>query len=136
MSVPSRPKWVVLFTAACIAVTPLAALNDSRRQDDSRRVKIAIEQSLKTDPQNSALWNQLGFANHKLGDTDAAQAAFEKAASLDPSDGDAFYMLGLIYEKKKMTAEAVQAWKNVLNVSKDKRKRDVAEKHLRNLNKK
>jgi cytochrome c-type biogenesis protein CcmH/NrfG len=130
------------FWEACglsIALLAMPAPGPSKAQgprshEEALRVRIDLEQSLKSDPGNSELWMHLGFTNHDLEDVDGAQRAFEKSAVLNPRNADALYMLGLIYEKKKMTSEALKSWKAFLDISQDPWKRDVAVKHIHHLN--
>src|SRR5262249_49559190 len=126
--------WSLPLLLALTAQTPALAGDPPR--EESLRVKASLEQSLKNDPNNSELWTHLGFTEHKLSDVDGAQAAFEKAVALNPRNADALYMLGLIYEKKKMTAEALKTWNALLTATDDKWKHDVAEKHIHHLNEK
>ena len=97
------------------------------------RAVSALEQDIKTDPNNAELWLHLGFAYCKLDNIDQAQNAFERAALLNPQAKDAYFMLGLIYESKHQKQEAEKAWKSYLAVEKDPEKRAVAEKHIHHL---
>jgi cytochrome c-type biogenesis protein CcmH/NrfG len=97
------------------------------------RAAAAIEQALKTDPNNAELWVHLGFAHRKQGQIDQAQTAFEKARSLDPRTKEALYMLGLIYEKKGRKTDAQRAWQDYLAAETDPIKKADAEKHLQEL---
>lgn len=123
-----------LTAAIALAVLGIRAVDTNQTQEETQRAKAVLEESLKSDPSNSVLWSHLGFAHHKLGDIDAAQKAFEKSADLNPKNANALYMLGLIYEKKNMTAEALKAWKAVQEVSDDEWRRNVAGKHIHHLN--
>jgi cytochrome c-type biogenesis protein CcmH/NrfG len=102
-------------------------------REAKERAVSALEQDLKTDPNNSELWLHLGFAYRKLGKIDQAQNAFEKASTLNPHESDAYYMLALIYESKHQTEQAKKAWQDYLAAETDKTKRDVAEKHIHHL---
>ncbi len=91
------------------------------------------ERQLLLQPQNIELHLKLGFAYTRLGRADDAQRAFENAVRLDPKRAIAHYMLGLIYEKKGLRAQAAAAWKACLENAHDPRLRDTALKHLNNL---
>jgi cytochrome c-type biogenesis protein CcmH/NrfG len=101
--------------------------------EPKERAVTALEEDVKTDPNNAELWVHLGFAYHKSGQNDQAKTAFEKARSLNPRSRDALFMLGLIYEKKRQSPEAVQVWKEYLSVESDSAKREIAEKHIHHL---
>src|SRR5882724_4300958 len=102
-------RWPCLMS--CLAVVlPLvsssictAGPSAPNAQGDKDRALAVLEQSVKTDPNNSELWLHLGFAYRKLDKIDQAQSAFEKVTTFDAHSRDALYMLGLIYEKKHDT---------------------------------
>jgi len=102
--------------------------------DEQKRVVTVLEQAVKTDGGNSELWVHLGFAYRKSGQMDLSQAAFEKAAQLNPKGTDAFYMLGLIYENKHDNTAAEKAWTSYMANESDASKRRVAEKHIHQIN--
>ena len=97
------------------------------------RAVSALEQDVKTDPNNAELWLHLGFAYRKLNKIDQAQNAFEKASSLDPHNREALHMLGFIYEKKHLTQDAERIWKQYLALETDAAERDEVEKHIHHL---
>ena len=99
---------------------------------EQSRALSALQEALQKDPTNSELWSHLGFAWHKLADLEQSQKAFEKAVSLNPKNLGAQFMLGLIYEKKKLKAQAIEAWKACL-ASPEQRTRDIAKNHLHQL---
>ena len=109
------------------------AAENTANKDQQQRVAAALQQDLKTDPNNGELWLHLGFAYRKLGQMDEAQQAFEKVAALNPHEPDAHYMLALIYESKHQNEAAKQAWNDYLAAESDTTKRAVAEKHIHHL---
>src|SRR6185295_17655620 len=101
--------------AAFVLCLPLiASAQEAAVPDDVPRAKAAIQKALDADPNNAQLWIHMGFIDHKLGDLDGAQAAFEKVVSLRATETSAHYMLALIYEKKNLTDKAVASWKACL----------------------
>jgi Flp pilus assembly protein TadD len=48
-----------------------------------------IEKALAQSPENPALWNNIGVLHARLGRSEQALEAFEKALALDPSREDA-----------------------------------------------
>ena len=128
----SKLKAGLILLMFFMVASPSGNASDSTAAPKERAV-AALEQDLKTDPNNSELWLHLGFAYRKMGNMDQAQAAFEKASSLNPREPDAFYMLGLIYESKHQTQAAEKAWKDYLAAETDSSKRAIAEKHIHHL---
>ena len=118
-----------------IAALALCLFSRSARAADPQqeRAATALEQDLKTDPDNAELWLHLGFAYRKMDKIDQARQAFEKASALNPHERDAYYMLGLIYESQHNTAAAQKVWKEYLSAETDANKRAVAEKHIHHL---
>jgi cytochrome c-type biogenesis protein CcmH/NrfG len=127
-----KTGMMILWTAGTMVLS-LRSEETTRSKEEAARLKTVLEQSLKSDPNNSTLWVHLGFANRDLDDIDGALAAFEKATQLNPKNPDALYMLAIIYEKKERNADAVKAWKSLLDVTQDRWRRDLAEKHLHRL---
>ena len=91
------------------------------------------KQAIASTPNDADAFINLGFISLEQNCYVEAVSYLERAVLINPQGADAFYMLGLIYEKKRMTADALKAWKDFLNVSQDKTKRDVAEKHIHHL---
>ena len=121
------------FYTSLLLITVLGFARSADTQSalaQKERATAAIEQAIKTDPNNAELWVHLGFAHHKQGQLDQALEAFEKASQLDPHNQDALYMLGLIYESKGQKQDAIKAWRDYSTVVTDPSKRAVAEKHI------
>jgi len=118
-----------------MAALPLFLFSPSARAADPQqeRAAAALEQDIKTDPNNAELWLHLGFAYKKMGKIDQARQAFEKVTALNPHESDSFYMLGLIYESQHNSTAAQKAWKEYLAAETDANKRAIAEKHIHHL---
>jgi cytochrome c-type biogenesis protein CcmH/NrfG len=129
---PRRTAVGVLMMVLALAVTARSA-DPAPTAEPKARAIAALEQDVKTDPNNAELWLHLGFAYRKTEKMDQAQAAFEKTVALNPRATDALYMLGLIYEKKQDTSAAQKAWKDYLAAETNSDKRAVAEKHIHHL---
>ncbi len=128
-AIPLRRK-LILFNFL-IGLAPLGHAADSPQiHEQKERATTALEQALKTDPNNAELWSHLGFAYRKLGQMEQAQSAFEKASTLNPRSAEALYMLGLIYESKHQRQEALRTWNDYLSVETDAAKRTIAENHV------
>lgn len=93
----------------------------------------SLEEAVRKAPEDPELRVKLGFTYAHLERADDAQREFEAAVRLDPKKAIAHYMLGLIYEKKGLRAQAVAAWQACLDNTKDPRQRDAAARHLHHL---
>ncbi len=110
-----------------------AASFEGKNTDELLNVEKVIRDGLDKDPGNSELWLHLGMVNRKLDRVEEAQRAFEQAARLGPKNANTHFMLGLIYEKKKMTDKAIAAWRTCLENTQENQMRKIAEKHLKHL---
>lgn len=131
-----------LAAAACLALAipwvraeraagaPPEPQLEGKNGEELRKVRAVIEEALKTDAGNSELWVHLGLVERKLERVDLAQAAFERGASLNPRNANAHFMLGLIYEKKKLTERAIAAWEACRAAAGDEKMREIADKHI------
>ena len=72
-------------------------------------------------------------AGNPIPDINKIQAAYEQVLKLNPRNTDALFMLGLIYEKKRQTQEALRIWRQYLTVETHPAERAVAEKHIHQL---
>ncbi|MCM2266335.1 MAG: tetratricopeptide repeat protein [Elusimicrobiales bacterium] len=92
-----------------------------------------LEKLVLASPSDPELYTRLGFTYARLRQADDAQRAFENAVRLDPKKAPAWYMLGLIYEKKGLKDKALAAWKACLENAQDARMRDTAARHIHHL---
>jgi cytochrome c-type biogenesis protein CcmH/NrfG len=93
----------------------------------------ALEKQALASPNDPELFTRLGFTYARLDQADDAQRAFENAVRLDSKKAPAWYMLGLIYEKKGLKEQAIAAWKACLANTQDARARDTASRHIHHL---
>lgn len=102
-------------------------------REELLRNAAALEEAVKKSPKDAELRVKLGFTYTHLDRTDDARREFETVVQLDPGKAIAHYMLGLIYEKKGLRAQARTAWKACLDNTGDPRMRDTAARHLHHL---
>ena len=134
-------KYILIYLLmACAAPAMAQAVpgvvdKDIRAQthEELRITASALEEAIKLKPAEVDLRVKLGFAYTRLEKADEAQRAFESTVSLDPRKAIAHYMLGLIYEKKGLTAQALAAWRACLDSTQDPRMRDTAIRHIHHL---
>ena len=79
------------------------------------------------------LAGSLPGADRPLGNIDQEQSTFEKTLASDPRNKPALFMLGLIYEKKGQTANALRIWQSYVAVETDPQQRAIAQKHIHQL---
>lgn len=73
---------------------------------------------------------KIGHLYMRLNNADQAQAACETVLTLDPKNSKAHFMLGLIFEKKKMNDRAVYHWQQCQQNTTNPQIKQVAQKHL------
>lgn len=93
----------------------------------------ALEEGVRKSPEDAELRVKLGFTYIHLERVEDAQREFEAAVRLNPKKAIAQYMLGLIYEKKGLRAQAVAAMKACLDNAADPLLREKASVHLHRL---
>jgi serine/threonine-protein kinase len=76
--------------------------------------------ALKGLPNNAVLWRFSAVAERRLGNWTKVTAAFERAAQLDPRDGDLFFYIGgHTYRALRRYPEAVRAYEHALSLTPD-----------------
>jgi cytochrome c-type biogenesis protein CcmH/NrfG len=121
-------RTMTMLLLALTLMAPVGAADDAQK-----RATAALENAVKSDPNNAELWSHLGFAYRKEERLDKAKEAFEKASTLSPQNVEALFMLGLIYEKENRKADALRVWRQYLAAAKDPDKRSMAETHIQRL---
>ena len=86
------------------------------------------------EPQTAQEFYTRGWFAHVRKDYKSAESDFQRAVSLDPSNADAYYALGLSQSQQGLKAEAKQAFKTALALLDEVAKKDPARATiLRNL---
>ena len=75
----------------------------------------------------------LGVAYLEKSDYDSAKDALEKALALKPDSVPAHYSLAMLFEKEKNYSRASSEWRKVLLLTADKNLKDLASKHIKQL---
>jgi len=91
---------------------------------------ISIKKNIEMKVDLAQNYLKLGYLYSKLGDADKAQDAFENVIKLEPYNSKAYFMLGLIYEKKNMTAKAIDVWQKCYNYTQNTEIKQIAQKHI------
>ncbi len=76
---------------------PLAPVEKALDAQDYERALARLETVLERDPDDADAWNLRGFAARKLGRTEAARAAYDRALALDPKHRRAHEYLGELH---------------------------------------
>jgi len=77
------------------------------------RALAMCQAAVRSDPDNGAYRDSLGWAHYRLGQSADAARELEKATTLTP-DGVIFDHLGDVYLQAKETEKAVTAWQKAL----------------------
>ncbi len=93
--------------------------------------ELQLATTLETNNAEMAL--ALGLVASRLGRYDAAQRALERSVELDANSIGSYFQLALIYEHKQMTDRALDCWHRFLALSQDDLLKQVAQKHIRQL---
>lgn len=123
-----------LLAPALLRAEPPAPPKVSPELREQLKIEAAaLEKQAAASPADAELQVKLGFTYARLDQADDAQRAFETAVRLDPKRAVAWYMLGLIYEKKGLRDKALAAWKACLENAQEARMRDTASRHIHHL---
>lgn len=95
--------------------------------------QLAIEELKKTtelEPGHTTAYFLLGICYTEIGEYDEAIFSLEKIKSNFSQSEVLNYTLGLLYEKKEKWDEAYISWQKVNTLSKSKETKEIARKHL------
>lgn len=110
----------------------------SQTQDEKRiayiqTIKKKIDEIKQTIPNIKnpiKEYTQIAHLYLEIEEYDNAIDYILKALSIDPQNANLYYTLALIYEKKNDKSKAIESWQNVLKFSKNKKKNEIASKHI------
>ena len=77
--------------------------------DDPNKLFDLLDQAKALDPQNASLYYVEGDIHKKLGDTEAAAAAYRKAAEVNPDYEFSYLGLGILYYDKAVELQDAAA---------------------------
>ena len=97
---------------------------------DYRRALHEMQIAARGLPNDAALITLLGSVHRRLGNWDAAVAAFEQAIRLDPRRAPALYFLGQTYQVTRRHADAARTFDRALSLMPDHHAAAVARGHL------
>ncbi len=87
-----------------VADSSIAEANALVRQQDFVNAKVAYEQCIHLESDNSAAWYGLGVVNHQMGDEEAAIVAFERAFLLNRYHAPTAANLAVLFESRDTEA--------------------------------
>lgn len=82
---------------------------------------VLRKMDLKNNPNNSSLYNSIGWGYFNLQQYSQAAKNFEKAIAINPKFSLAYNNLGLVYFKNKNYPEAIACFKKVISFDNDER---------------
>lgn len=120
---------------------PAATLPEARRLYNGKNYAQAsalVDEILLQEPQNPQAYLLKGLVSIKLELWSSAKEALKSAVALDPEMLPAHLQLAFLYERDKEWDGARASWNKVLELAppEDKKTRDLAGKHLKNLDRK
>jgi len=93
-----------------------------------------IEQQIRTEEGDYDAYIKLGRLYTALNKPDDVQRVCEKAEQLAPERPDAYFCLGIVYEKKHLNDKAASSWEKCLEHSDREETKEIAKKHIQRLN--
>lgn len=92
-----------------------------------------LNQEMQTSQATSETHLGLGVAYLQKGDLPAARASLEKAVALKPDSVPAHYTLAMLFEKQRDHDRSLEEWRKVRQFTDDHVLKDLAAKHIRQL---
>jgi tetratricopeptide (TPR) repeat protein len=119
-----NPDWKndgTLFSSL-VKVDPDSAsghfnLGNYYKDIDLALAQIEWEKSVALEPRNSRAWNQLGTVHLLRGEIEAAESNYLRALREKPGDAEAHYNLATLYERRDMTAQALEQYQLYLRTA-------------------
>jgi Flp pilus assembly protein TadD len=99
---------LIAALALALLSAPLHANLGAEGSADWKRAVEHLSKAAAAEPKNADIHNWLGFANRKLGNMDAAFAAYNEALKLDPKHRNAHEYIGEAYLMVNDVAKAEQ----------------------------
>lgn len=90
------------------------AADDARAQKDYRLAIDYFQAAVRKDPKNAVLFNKMGMAKLKKGESNAARSDFQKAFKLNPKFADALNNIGAVDYQQKRMGSAVKFFKKAV----------------------
>ena len=72
---------------------------------------------IRQDPENAAAHFYRGEALNRLGHVDEALEALERASRLQPRNARIYYLMGILYDRKHLPAEAGAMYRRARELS-------------------
>ena len=133
--------WIIVFLCyALIGFTLIGAQEPDLKRalslvnegKTNEAIRI-LHQEVEKDSNTADVHLALGVAYLEGGDYDSAKGSLERALQLDPSSVPVHYTLAMLYEKEQKYAKSVQEWGKVLQLTDDSDLKELADKHIRQL---
>ena len=90
------------------------AADAARAQKDYQLAIDYFQAALRKEPKNAVLYNKMGMARLKKGETSAARADFQRASRLNPKFADALNNIGAVDYSEKRIGSAVKYFKKAV----------------------
>jgi tetratricopeptide (TPR) repeat protein len=103
------------------------------QKGDYDRAIVDLNRAIKLNPNEADFYDSRGFAYAGKGDSGRAIADYNQALKLKPDADYAYYHRGIVYRKLGRNREAIADFKKTLELTQDAKRRQDAEKQLREL---
>lgn len=133
------------FAASVLFVSTLSARRGGGHDDELLRLGLKYADAGKAaeaveilndavdENPTAARFMALGIVHLQRDEYDLSYANLQEALARDPNLAPARYTLAMLYEKKGAHSEALEEWKKFLTISRKKKFREMAEKHIEQL---
>lgn len=117
----------ILYSTEPNLLNKAAELINAKKYDEAISL---LQEAQNKEPYSVEINLTLGLVYFELEKYSLAEDSFLRVIHSDPNCIPAHYSLAMIYEKNKKFADAVNEWKKIINITKEKTLTDFAKKHI------
>ena len=131
----NRASIVFVLASLALAGCSQSLYMQGRRHLQNERYDPAIEsfyQEISANPTNHEAWRELGVAYYEKGDLTKSEEALKQASNIKPDARTQLY-LGLVYERRELYENAIDAYTASLSLGSKGRTAEITRDHLRRL---
>ncbi|MCK4372529.1 MAG: tetratricopeptide repeat protein, partial [candidate division Zixibacteria bacterium] len=131
----NKTSIVLVLVSLVLAGCSQSLYMQGRRHLQNERYDPAIEsfyQEISANPTNHEAWRELGVAYYEKGDLTKSEEALKQASNIKPDARTQLY-LGLVYERRELYENAIDAYTASLSLGSKGRTAEITRDHLRRL---
>lgn len=132
-------KNIFIISILFIFISTFLYTNNTEK--DKEKIKIInsqiqhLQSKIPLTKQPLELYLKIAYLYTEINELDNAILYYNKALELDNKNANIYYMLAMIYEKRKNYTMAIDNWQKCLIYTKNQKIKQIAQKHIEYLTK-